>query len=80
MLVIDFTIWENKKNKKYGKFSNIVRNIKYDIKHGVTNEQVIEVFLRIRNEPLFVDLQNNIEAMNRLGELERQLKSDELIG
>ena len=76
---LDATILEIRKNKKYGKLSNIVRNINYDIKHGVTNEQVLEVFLRIRNEPLFLDLQNNIEAMNRLGDLERQLKSEELI-
>jgi hypothetical protein len=79
-LPVDATRWEIRKNKKYGKLSNIVRNINYDIKHGVTNEQVLEVFLRIRNEPLFLDLQNNIEAMNRLGDLERQLKSEELIG
>ena len=78
-LPVDATRWEIRKNKKYGKLSNIVRNINYDIKHGVTNEQVIDVFSRIRNEPLFIDLQNNSEAMNRLGELERQLKNEELV-
>ncbi len=78
-LPVDATRWEIRKNKKYGKLSNIVRNINYDIKHGVTNEQVIDVFSRIRNEPLFIDLQNNSEAMIRLGELERQLKNEELI-
>ena len=73
-LPVDATRWEIRKNKKYGKLSNIVRNINYDIKHGVTSEEVTDVFLRIRNEPLFVDLQNNAEAMSRLGDLERQLK------
>ena len=77
-LPVDATRWEIRKNKKYGKLSNIVRNINYDIKHGVTNEEVTDVFLKIRNEPLFIDLQNNAEAMSRLGDLERQLKSTQL--
>lgn len=76
-LPVDATRWEIRKNKKYGKLSNIVKNINYDIKHGVTSEQVTDVFLKIRNEPLFIDLQNNAEAMSRLGDLERQLKGTE---
>ena len=70
----DASKWEIRKHKKYGKLSNIIRNIHYDIKHGVTNDQVIEVFVKIRNEPLFCDLQNNLDAMNRLGDLERHWK------
>ena len=76
-LPVDATRWEIRKNKKYGKLSNIVKNINYDIKHGVTSEQVTDVFLKIRNEPLFIDLQNNAEAMSRLGDLERQLNGTE---
>ena len=70
----DASKWEIRKHKKYGKLSNIIRNIHYDIKHGVTNDQVMEVFVKIRKEPLFCDLQNNLDAMNRLGDLERHWK------
>ena len=44
------------------------------MKHGVTNDQVIQVFSKIRHEPNYCDLQNNLEAMNRLGDLERHWK------
>ena len=70
----DASKWEIRKHKKYGKLSNIIRNINYDMKHGVTNDQVVEVFFRIRHEPNYCDLQNNLEAMNRLGDLERHWK------
>lgn len=71
-LPVDASKWEIRKHKKYGKLSNIIRNIHYDIKHGVTTDQVIEVFLKIRQEPLYFELQNNTEAMNRLADLEKQ--------
>ena len=70
----DASKWEIRKHKKYRKLSNIIRNIHYDIKHGVTIDQVIEVFVKIRNEPVFCDLQNNLDAMNRLGDLEKHWK------
>ncbi len=67
----DASKWEIKKYKKYGRLSNILKNIQYDIRHGVTNDQVAEMLIKIRNEPLFYDLQNDAEAMNRLGNLEK---------
>ncbi len=70
----DASKWEIRKHKKYGKLSNILRNIHYDIKHGVTNEQIIGVFAKIRNDPLFQELQCDKDAMGRLSDLERHWK------
>jgi hypothetical protein len=72
-LPADASRWHIRMNKKYGKLSNIIKNIKYDIKHGANNEQVIALFSRIRKESFFHDLQINKESMDRLEDLEREL-------
>lgn len=72
-LPVDASNWQKRMNKKYGKMSNIVKNINYDIKHGATKEQVISLFSRIRKEAFFHDLQINEESMDRLDNLERAL-------
>ena len=65
--------WQKRMNKKYGKLSNIVKNIDYDIKHGANKSQVISLFSRIREESFFRDLQINKESMDRLDNWEREL-------
>ena len=35
------TNWEKRQNKRYGKISFVCRQIEYDIKHGVTTQQVL---------------------------------------
>lgn len=72
-LPFDASNWQKRMNKKYGKLSNIVKNINYDIKHGASKELVISLFSRIRNEAFFHDLQINEESMDRLDNLEREL-------
>lgn len=70
----DASKWEIRKHKKYGSLSNIIRNIHYDIKHGVTNDQVVQVFSKIRSEECYCDLRSNLDAMSRLGDLEKHWK------
>jgi hypothetical protein len=72
-LPVDASNWQKRMNKKYGKLSNIVKNIDYDIKHGANKNQVISLFSRIRKESFFYDLQINKESMDRLDNLEREL-------
>ncbi|MFZ0556272.1 MAG: hypothetical protein WBL68_16610 [Nitrososphaeraceae archaeon] len=72
-LPVDASNWQKRMNKKYGKLSNIVKNIDYDIKHGANKSQVISLFSRIRKESFFHDLQINKESMDRLDNLEREL-------
>ena len=37
------TSWEKRQHKLYGRLNNVCRQIEYDIKHGVTNEQVLSI-------------------------------------
>ncbi|HXW11534.1 MAG TPA: hypothetical protein VD694_02150 [Nitrososphaeraceae archaeon] len=72
-LPVDATNWQKRMNKKYGKLSNIVKNINYDIKHGANKEQIKSLFSRIRKDSFFHDLQKSKESMDRLDNLEREL-------
>ena len=72
-LPVDASNWQKRMNKKYGKLSNIVKNINYDVKHGANKEQIISLFSRIRKDSFFHDLQINKESMDRLDNLEREL-------
>lgn len=72
-LPADASNWQIRNNKKYGRLSNIIRNIKYDMKHGANMDQLLSLFSRIRKESFFHDLQLNKESMDRLDNLEREV-------
>jgi hypothetical protein len=78
-LPADASSWHKRMNKKYGKLSNIIKNIKYDMKHGANNDQIVALFSRIRKEYFFYDLQSNKESMSRLDDLERELNKSQHI-
>src|SRR5436309_5861766 len=64
--------WEKRNYKKYGTLTNVCRQIEYDIKHGVTNEQVLSILQKIRNQSSFSSLLlNNDGSMERLNEIEK---------
>ena len=62
--------WEKRSHKKYGGFVSICRQIEYDIKHGVTDEQVIAMLDKVRNDRSFSELRKGIGSMDRLVEVE----------
>jgi hypothetical protein len=64
--------WEKRNHKKYGSLANICRQIEYDIKHGASNEQVISLFEKIRNDSSFSALRKSSGSMERLTEIENQ--------
>lgn len=78
-LPADASNWQIRNNKKYGRLSNIIRNIKYDMKHGANMDQLLSLFSRIRKESFFHDLQLNKESMDRLDNLERELHKSQHI-
>lgn len=78
-LPADASNWQKRMNKKYGKQPNIIKNIKYDIKHGANKTQVLALFSRIRQESFFQYLQINKESMDRLDNLERELHKSQHI-
>ena len=65
------TSWEKRNNKRYGRISNVCRQINYDIKQGATYEQVTLLLQRIRNDSSFSSLRDNHGSLERLGELEK---------
>jgi hypothetical protein len=65
------TAWEKRQNKRYGKIANVCRQIEYDIKQGVTNEQVLFILRKIRSDSSFCSLQSNDSSMERLNELDK---------
>jgi hypothetical protein len=70
-LSVNATAWEKRQNKRYGKIASICRQIEYDIKHGVTIEQVLLLLQKIRNDSSFSNLQMDSGSMERLNELDK---------
>ena len=65
------TMWEKRQNKRYGRITNVCRQIGYDIKQGVTNEQVLLLLQKIRNDSSFSSLRTNEGSIERLDEVEK---------
>jgi len=65
------SMWEKRQHKRYGKISIICRQIEYDIKHGVTIEQVLSHIQKIRTHSTFSNLLKDGGSLNRLDELEQ---------
>lgn len=71
----DASSFEKRNFKKYSTISSCAKQIEYDIKHGVTSEEVLAVMQKIRHDKSFVVLRTNPETLQRLDELERQLST-----
>ena len=65
------TMWEKRQNKRYGRITNVCRQIGYDIKQGVTNEQVLLLLQKIRNDSSFSSLRTNEGSIERSDEVEK---------
>lgn len=66
--------WEVKLNNKYGKIGRVRKRIDYDIKHGVTNEEVFTFLELIRTESIYNDVRSPEGSMDRLNELQSYYK------
>ena len=70
-LSVNATIREKMQNKRYGRLTSVCRQIGYDIKQGATNEQVLLLLQKIRNDSSFSSLRKNGGSMERLNELDK---------
>ncbi|MFL6320289.1 MAG: hypothetical protein ACJ72Q_07435 [Nitrososphaeraceae archaeon] len=70
-LSVNATKREKRLNKRYGRITNVCRQIGYDIKQGATIEQVLLLLQKIRNDPSFSSLQKDDGSMERLNELDK---------
>lgn len=63
--------WEKRNHKKYCGLTSICRQIEYDIKHGVTEEEVTAMLHRVRHHSSFSEIHDKGgESMTRLEEIE----------
>ena len=67
--------FEKRNFKKYSNVASSSRQIEYDMKHGVTVEEVIAVLQKIRHDDSYSEFRQIQEAVQRLDDLERQLIS-----
>ena len=56
--------------KKYGGFSKVCNRIKYDIKHGVKNEEIFSFLEKIKTDSDFSDLRKLEGYIDRINEIE----------
>ena len=71
--------WEKRNHKKYGSLAVICRQIEYDIKHGVSTEQVISMFSKVRNDSSFSNLRKGNGSMERLDEVENRFTKPKIV-
>ena len=64
------TAWEKRQHRRYGGITRVCRQINYDIKHGVTNEQVLELLQAIKTDSTYLYLRTEVDCMDRLAEIE----------
>jgi len=63
--------WQKRQHKKYNKIGNIRKGISYDIKHGVTNEEVLLFMDEVRDGSSFSDLRKVVGSNGRLNEVKQ---------
>lgn len=66
----DASAWEAKQHKKYLNFNNVCRQVHYDMKHGVTDDQVLETIAKIKSHQSFALTRKDAECMARLNQIE----------
>lgn len=68
------TRWELRLNKKYGTISKVIKRIDYDVKHGVTSEQVFSFLQLMRTDSIYVEVRACEGSMDRLNEIQSYYK------
>lgn len=64
------TRWEVRLNNKYGKIGRVRKRIEYDIKHGVTNDEVFTFLQLIRTESNYHEVRSGEGSMGRMNEIQ----------
>ena len=65
------SIWEKRQHKKYGTIANCCKQVDYDLKHGVTIEDVFLVLQKIKSDETFASVLQNEYSTQRFSELEK---------
>lgn len=70
----DASRWEVKLNNKYGKIGKVIKRIDYDVKHGVTNEQVFSFLQLMRTDSVYFEVMACEGSTERLNELQSNFR------
>jgi hypothetical protein len=62
--------FEKRNHKKYGGLNHICRQIEYDVKHGVTEKEVVRMLRKVHDDSSFSELRKGNGSMQRLEEIE----------
>jgi hypothetical protein len=69
------SIWEKRQHKRYGTIANCCKQVDYDLKHGVTIDEVIQVLQKIKHDETFAPVMQSENAMLRFNEIEKYVLS-----
>jgi hypothetical protein len=75
----DASAFERRNYKKYGTITFCIKQLEYDMQHGVKKDEVMEIFRKIRLNKKYAKLRSNAEATARLQNLEDQLSGAQKI-
>jgi hypothetical protein len=70
----DASRWELRLNKKYGTIGKVIKRIDYDVKHGVTNDQVFSFLQLMRTDSVYLEVMACVGSTERLNELQSYYK------
>jgi hypothetical protein len=65
------SLWEKRQHKRYGTVANCCRQIDYDMKHGVTHDQVLSLLNKLRHHDSYSEIREVDGFLERLNEIEK---------
>ena len=73
------TNFQKRLHKRYnGNLTYVRKNIGFDIKHGVTNDQVLAFIDKVKSDPEYANMQQNTDSIERLESLEKHFNAASL--
>ncbi|MEW6603589.1 MAG: hypothetical protein AB1351_02735 [Thermoproteota archaeon] len=78
-LSADANSWERRNHKKYGNITHVCRQIEYDMRHGVTKDEIMASLSKIQTHSSYQALRQNSDSMRRLSEIEEHFASPKTI-
>jgi hypothetical protein len=66
------TSFQKRLHKRYnGNLTYVRKNIGFDIRHGVTNDQVLAFIDKVKSDSVYANMQQNTDTLERVESLEK---------
>ena len=75
----DATAFERRNHKRYGSITQCVKQLDYDMKHGVDKVEVMDVLKKVKMLKKYAELRSDPEAVQRITSLEELLSGSKKI-